>query len=127
MATTMLILVFKTYTEVPTLTILVFKSHTKCSPQIQNLCQTQTNCHHHHHDWKRHQLSTTIPTKNTHNNQPAPPMCIQYKTIAICHTTNTTIAQVHSEKINITEIKISIPSNVYRSTVLADWVQLYSI
>ena len=25
-----------------------------------------------------------------------------------------------------TEIKISIPSNVYRSTVLADWVQLYS-
>ena len=53
-------------------------------------------------------------------------MCIQYKTIAICHTTNTTIAQVHNEKINITEIKISIPSNVYRSTVLADWVQLYS-
>ena len=34
--------------------------------------------------------------------------------------------KVHNEKINITEIKISIPSNGYRSTVLPDWVQLHS-
>ena len=54
-------------------------------------------------------------------------MCIQYKTNGdLPHNKHYYSTQVYSEKINITEIKISTPSNVYRSTVLADWVQLYS-